>query len=815
MKTRREHLTVLMVVLLTVAGRGRDACANEPPVANAGLPRYAAVAPVQLDGSNSYDPDDSGPLTYTWTQVSGPMVDVSDAATATPTVGGFIQTDAIQRCEFELLVSDGELTSRPDRVKVVVVPSFGATTLRLENPFFDANNPTNVYFGGGDCVIGYSGQYINAPNMFSKMNFVNFPYGYEPDTSDGPRTYFHYGDMLIVYLSRVAPDYEQLIQTAGWSTGGQPAIDIGIRMNAVYRDARYAVNRVRFFDATPFCRDYDDYSDSIRAFLQSRVDGDQCWAESYVSSSQVSHPGVLSVMFDKATDTSIPESQRHTMAWGWYVASATNPDASVFNDGVVAGRLWAALGPGRNLQLACAPEREIYKFKWYGDAEAGHMELYDPSASPGRLPEPVTLVGPENGAVVDDQGAVLSCEASQNAVGYQLLFGQDRYHLTYLYSDTAIPPSGHVTTFPCEHTWWTVRVYDQHGSTIHADPLLIHTENVAAQAIENASTGQRYASVQQAINDALEDDEIVVGAGVCQYLGNLDFKGKSLTLRSTDPNDPNIVAATTIVGAGWAPVVALSSAAGGPTVLAGLTIVGGTTGISCHDASPTIIHCVVEGNTRDAIEFWEGYEPLIVDCNILGDVVSVDDPRIIAHWRLDESEGAVAPDSAGENDGTVVGTVTWLPEGGMVDGALELDGVSAFVVTDLAVRSAEGPFSILAWVKGGQPGQVLVSQQGGGDWLSINPADGTLATECAGRISKPLFSEAVITDGQWHRIAMIWDGTNRRLYVDGEEVATDTQDDLASSDGGLMFGAGKHLAPGSFFSGLIDDVRVYNRAVRP
>jgi hypothetical protein len=151
----------------------------------------------------------------------------------------------------------------------------------------------------------------------------------------------------------------------------------------------------------------------------------------------------------------------------------------------------------------------------------------------------------------------------------------------------------------------------------------------------------------------------------------------------------------------------------------------------------------------------------------------------------------------------------------MVDGALELGGVSAFVVTDFAVRSAEGPFSILAWVKGGQPGQVLVSQQGGGDWLSINPADGTLATECAGRINRPLFSDTVITDGQWHRIGLVWDGTSRRLYMDGEEVATDAQDGLASSDGGLIFGAGKHLAPGSFFSGLIDDVRAYNRAVRP
>ncbi len=61
----------------------------------------------------------------------------------------------------------------------------------------------------------------------------------------------------------------------------------------------------------------------------------------------------------------------------------------------------------------------------------------------------------------------------------------------------------------------------------------------------------------------------------------------------------------------------------------------------------------------------------------------------------------------------------------------------------------------------------------------------------------------------------MWDGTDRILYVDDLEVARDAQIDLAGSDAGLYIGAGKNLEPGSFFSGLIDDVRIYDRAVRP
>jgi len=84
-----------------------------------------------------------------------------------------------------------------------------------------------------------------------------------------------------------------------------------------------------------------------------------------------------------------------------------------------------------------------------------------------------------------------------------------------------------------------------------------------------------------------------------------------------------------------------------------------------------------------------------------------------------------------------------------------------------------------------------------------------------GRSAGPLFSETVITDGQWHRIGLVWDGLYWTLYVDGIAVAEDTQDGLANPGNGFYIGTGDAMAPGTYFSGLIDDVRIYNRAVRP
>ncbi len=53
------------------------------------------------------------------------------------------------------------------------------------------------------------------------------------------------------------------------------------------------------------------------------------------------------------------------------------------------------------------------------------------------------------------------------------------------------------------------------------------------------------------------------------------------------------------------------------------------------------------------------------------------------------------------------------------------------------------------------------------------------------------------------------------LYVDDVEVARDTQAGPKAALSGLYIGAGSTLAPGSFRSGLVDDVRLYNQAVKP
>ncbi len=109
-----------------------------------------------------------------------------------------------------------------------------------------------------------------------------------------------------------------------------------------------------------------------------------------------------------------------------------------------------------------------------------------------------------------------------------------------------------------------------------------------------------YTTIQQAIEDAFDGDEIVIAEGV--YYENIDFLGKSIILRSTDPNDPKVVDNTVIDGGQNSSVVTFDNGENANTVLSGLTIAYGYAanggGIYCSNGSePMIIKCIVRDNS--------------------------------------------------------------------------------------------------------------------------------------------------------------------------------------------------------------------------
>jgi len=139
------------------------------------------------------------------------------------------------------------------------------------------------------------------------------------------------------------------------------------------------------------------------------------------------------------------------------------------------------------------------------------------------------------------------------------------------------------------------------------------------RAADRLVPSPNYPTIQSAIDACSNGDVVILSLGSYTGDGNrdLDFDGKAITVRGTDPNDPNVVAGTVIdcqgtegdphrgfrftSGEDANSVVAgvtIKKGYGPQETLAALTIsVGGA--VYCSDASPTITHCTFADNLAD------------------------------------------------------------------------------------------------------------------------------------------------------------------------------------------------------------------------
>jgi hypothetical protein len=204
-----------------------------------------------------------------------------------------------------------------------------------------------------------------------------------------------------------------------------------------------------------------------------------------------------------------------------------------------------------------------------------------------------------------------------------------------------------------------------------------------------------------------------------------------------------------------------------------------------------------------------GMDDLVLMCEYWQEVIPEMDDCVL-HWKLDETEGDTASDSAEMNHGQVGGPV-WKPGEGVFGGALEFDGVDDYVLVYDVLDPGHGPFSVFVWIKGGGLDQAIVAQ-GTSRWIGTD-VSGHLMTDIGD--DSALVSPTVVTDGEWHRVGMVWDGTYRKLYVDDVEVAGDTeQQTIQSSTSPLILGRSTAATIG-VWSGLMDDFKVYDRAIVP
>ena len=193
-------------------------------------------------------------------------------------------------------------------------------------------------------------------------------------------------------------------------------------------------------------------------------------------------------------------------------------------------------------------------------------------------------------------------------------------------------------------------------------------------------------------------------------------------------------------------------------------------------------------------------------------------PGPVAHWTFDEGTGDVLTDRSGNGNHGRVHGASWVKSG--AGWALRFDGANDYVDCGSdASLDLTGPVTLQAWVmptaaNRGEPGiagkffESYALTYYGNAYFYISSG--------GNNVSGPTKL------GEWRHVAGTFDGTTMRCFVNGVEVASRRSRFEEVKHGGrftigCIFGdpaaADPNLQNTAFFPGLIDDVRLHNRAL--
>jgi hypothetical protein len=188
---------------------------------------------------------------------------------------------------------------------------------------------------------------------------------------------------------------------------------------------------------------------------------------------------------------------------------------------------------------------------------------------------------------------------------------------------------------------------------------------------------------------------------------------------------------------------------------------------------------------------------------------------LVGWWTFDETSGTTAKDSSGKgNDGRIVGTPQWVP--GKIGGALQFNGSTYVDCGNGPSLNVREQITIAFWFKVQAFSNTWEAFLAKGDGAyRASRSNGTDNATHMGITGGNYFDAVtIITDNQWHFWTGTYDGTTATIYIDGKQDATrQYSGGIGDSSSYNLYIGENQQATGRMLHGLLDDVRIYDRAL--
>ncbi|HEY7089466.1 MAG TPA: LamG-like jellyroll fold domain-containing protein [Tepidisphaeraceae bacterium] len=189
-------------------------------------------------------------------------------------------------------------------------------------------------------------------------------------------------------------------------------------------------------------------------------------------------------------------------------------------------------------------------------------------------------------------------------------------------------------------------------------------------------------------------------------------------------------------------------------------------------------------------------------------------------WKFDQASGD-APDSVSPGGLTMKITNGPTYSTGYLNNALQLDGVDDYAKVAATALNSSQPFTVMGWVNwnGNTSSNAAVSEDDNSFVLQKRGDDGrfsfTMRTGAPGGAEVMAEWTATPAADTWYHLAGVYTGTEIRLYVNGQLVATTpfSSGFAAVAGASLAVGSDKVGTRGSYWHGKIDDVRTFAQAL--